>query len=76
MWRVDVIMPRIIEQAQETLGPYKADEGFPDPSFVVHLPNDVYSGSNLFAIQKIFNGKFQFDIFFESASAKQKLDCS
>lgn len=45
----------------------------PDPSFVLQLPDEIYTGSNLFAVQKSFEGEFQFDIFFESASAKQKL---
>lgn len=50
-------------------------EDIPDPSFTLRLPNDIHSGSNLFAFQKIFDGKFQFDIFFESADVKQKIDC-
>jgi mannosyl-oligosaccharide glucosidase len=74
----DAIMPKILEGAQERVGSYQTTEGQgpPDPSFVLRLPNEVYSGSNLFAVQKIFDGKFQFDIFFESGSAKQKLDGS
>lgn len=77
MCRADVIMPKILERAQASVGSYqKNEQGPPDPSFVLHLPNEVYSGSNLFAIQKTFDGEFQFDIFFESGSAKQKLDCS
>jgi mannosyl-oligosaccharide glucosidase len=35
----------------------------------------VYTGSNLYAVQKMFEGKFQFDVFFESGSGKQKLNC-
>ncbi|KAF8459900.1 glycoside hydrolase family 63 protein [Gautieria morchelliformis] len=74
----DAIMPKILEGAQARVGSYQITEeqGPPDPSFVLRLPNEVYSGSNLFAVQKIFDGKFQFDIFFESGSAKQKLDAS
>ncbi len=29
----------------------------------------------MYAVQKIFDGPFEFDVFFESASAKQKLTC-
>src|SRR6266481_7015985 len=72
----DVIMPKILPGAQAAVASYqKKEQGAPDPSFVLHLPNEVYSGSNLFALQKLFDGKFQFDIFFESGSVKQKLDC-
>lgn len=47
----------------------------PDPAFVLQLPDEVLTGSNLYAVQKMFDGPFSFDIFFESASAKQKLTC-
>lgn len=67
-------MQSMIKRAQEILTPYK-DIGFPDPSFVLQLPDEVYTGSNLYAIQKSFEGEFQFDVFFESASSKQKLSC-
>lgn len=76
MCYVDAIMPKILEGAQASVNFYQQSEQEPpDPSFVLHLPNEVYSESNLFAVQKLFDGKFQFDIFFESGSAKQKLDC-
>ena len=34
--------------------------GFPHPSFILQLPDDVYTGSNLYAFQKSFDGAFQF----------------
>jgi len=65
----------IIKRAQDILTSYKDPvTGPPDPSFVLQLPDEVYTGSNLYAIQKSFDGKFQFDVFFESASSKQKLN--
>jgi mannosyl-oligosaccharide glucosidase len=71
----EILFPKLLEVAQTSVDAYKKRElPFPDPSFAIRLPNDVYSGSNLFAIQKTFDGKFQFDIFFESGSNKQKLD--
>lgn len=61
--------------AQETLKPYQqAETSPPDPSFLFQLPNEVRSSSNLFAVQKTFDGEFQFDIFFESSSTNQGLD--
>jgi mannosyl-oligosaccharide glucosidase len=53
---------------------YQGNPPPPDPAFVMSLSNEVYSGSNLYAIQKMFDGEFSFDIYYESASAKQKLD--
>jgi mannosyl-oligosaccharide glucosidase len=70
----EITLSTIIEGAKEILQEYKDPvTGAPDPSFVLRLPNDVYSSSNLFAVQKLFEGRFQFDVFFESASAKQQL---
>jgi mannosyl-oligosaccharide glucosidase len=70
----DIILQQIIKRAQEILSPYK-DGNPPDPSFVLQLPDEVYTASNLYAIQKSFEGEFQFDVFFESASSKHKLSC-
>ncbi|KAN0141302.1 Glycoside hydrolase [Lactarius tabidus] len=46
----------------------------PDPSFTLQLSDETYSGSNLFAIQKFFDGKFQFDVFFESRSTHANMN--
>ncbi|TDL27204.1 glycoside hydrolase family 63 protein [Rickenella mellea] len=75
VWQArDHLMNAILKHAQEALTPYKDPaNGVPDPSFTLQLPDEVYTGSNLFAVQKTFNGEFQFDVFFESGSAKQKL---
>ncbi|KAK7023769.1 mannosyl-oligosaccharide glucosidase [Favolaschia claudopus] len=73
VWQAkEVILQQVIKRAQEILAPYK-DGNPPDPSFVLQLPDEVYTASNLYAIQKSFDGEFQFDVFFESASSKQKL---
>ena len=70
------ILQDIIKHGTETIGPWKDHpEGPPDPSFVYQLSDEILSGSTLYAIQKPFDGPFSFDIFFESASAKQKLSC-
>lgn len=71
-------MGDIFKRASAILEPYRgaqAAPGVPDPSFVLQLADEVYFGSNLYAVQKTFEGEFQFDVFFESASAKQKLTC-
>jgi mannosyl-oligosaccharide glucosidase len=71
-------MQDIITRANDILAPYLEDKsggGGPEPSFVLHLTNDVHQGSNLYAVQKSFLGEFQFDVFFESASGAHSLDC-
>ena len=74
--RVDMIMDAVLRHAQDVLAPYKdTGTGPPDPTFTLQLPDEVYSGSNLYAVQKTFRGKFHFDVFFDSPSVKQKLSC-
>ncbi|KAG5727592.1 putative mannosyl-oligosaccharide glucosidase [Termitomyces sp. T112] len=75
IWQAkDSILNALIIRAREVLGSYQDPEaGLPDPSYVLQLPDETYSGSNLFAVQKLFDGPFQFDVFFESGSSKQKL---
>lgn len=69
-------MNAILKHAQEVIGPYQDPAvGAPDPSFVLQFPDEVYTSSNLYGIQKSFDGEFQFDVFFESGSNKQKLSC-
>ncbi|KAG9010083.1 Processing alpha glucosidase I [Tulasnella sp. JGI-2019a] len=51
-------------------------QGLPEPAFLLTLPDDVTSGSNVYAIQKQFEGEFTFDIFYESASGEHHLDAS
>lgn len=76
MLRSEFIMAKVQEHAQKLIVKYQdPSRGPPDPSFVLQLPDETLSGSNLYAIQKSFDGPFQFDVFFESASAKQPLTC-
>ncbi|KAJ7584339.1 glycoside hydrolase [Mycena floridula] len=70
-----IILQSIIQRAQDIVNPYK-DIGPPEPAFVLQLPDEIHIGSNLIAVQKSFMGEFQFDVFFESASAKHKLSAS
>lgn len=73
----DHILKELVERAREAVQPYRDPQvGLPHPSWILQLPDDVYTGSNLFAFQKSFDGPFQFDVLYESASAKQKLSCT
>ena len=72
----EIILKSLIERANDVLQPYRDPAvGVPDPSFGLQLPDDIYTSSNLFAVQKLFQGQFQFDVFFESGSTKQALNC-
>ncbi|KAF8270316.1 glycoside hydrolase [Lactarius quietus] len=70
----------LIDHTTDRQNAGKAVEGItdmkqaPDPSFTLQLSDETYSGSNLFAIQKFFDGKFQFDVFFESRSANTNMN--
>ena len=66
-------MKSIMEHGQAAVASFQ--DSPPDPSFVLQLPDDVYSGSNLYAVQKFFDGPFRFDVYFDSGSVKQKLTC-
>ncbi|CCM02864.1 uncharacterized protein FIBRA_04976 [Fibroporia radiculosa] len=71
------LIKNILTHGQEVLSPYtESPLGLPDPSFGLQFSDDVYTGSNLYAVQKMFDGPFQFDVFYESASAKQKLSAT
>jgi mannosyl-oligosaccharide glucosidase len=54
----------------------KGQDSAPHPSFTLQLSDETFSGSNLLAVQKFFDGKFQFDVFFESQSARTQLSCT
>lgn len=69
----DILIAMIANNFRKVTGPYEGN--LPDLGYVLTLPNDVYTGSNFYAVQKTFDGPFQFDVFFESGSAEQKLSC-
>ena len=74
--QTELILQNIASYAKSTLASYtNPSDGAPDPSFVLQLEDENPTGSNIFAVQKTFDGKFQFDIYFESHSAKHKLSC-
>ena len=70
----EYILQSIINHAKTAITPFQ-DPGVapPDASFVLQLPDEVFTGSSLYAVQKTFEGPFQFDIIYENANVKQKL---
>lgn len=68
----EFIMKEIAENAGNALQGVKGSNS-PDPSFTLQLSDETLSGNNLLAFQKLFDGKFQFDVFYESRSAQKKL---
>ncbi|KIK79717.1 glycoside hydrolase family 63 protein [Paxillus rubicundulus Ve08.2h10] len=72
----EFIMQSLLKRAGPIAEQYRQAEHAPDPSFVLQLPDETVTASNLFAVQKLFDGEFEFDVFFESSSASQKLDSS
>lgn len=70
----EVILKTILEHGRDVVTPYTNQQnGLPDPSYVLSLPNEVLAGSNVFGVQKHFDGPFQFDVIFDSASNTQKI---
>ncbi|KAG6376058.1 glycoside hydrolase [Boletus reticuloceps] len=70
----DFIMQSILKHAGPIAEQYPQADRVPDASFILQLPDETVSASNLFAVQKFFDGEFQFDVFFDSASSHKKLD--
>ena len=72
--RAEYFMRSIMERARPLIAPYQDPAvGAPDPSFILQLPDENAIGSNLYGVQKFFDGPFQFDVYFDSASVKQHL---
>lgn len=72
---IDFITQSILKYAKPIAEQYREGDYSPDPSFVLQLPDETVTASNLFAVQKFFDGEFQFDVFFDSASSPNDLDC-
>ena len=73
----EIVVTTILERANEILlrAHNNVEKALPHPSLGLRLPNHVEASSNLFVIQKFFEGSFQFDVFFESSNSRQRLDC-
>ncbi|CAE7193650.1 unnamed protein product [Rhizoctonia solani] len=72
VWQAkDILLKNIIDHATTVIKPYNEDkQNPPDPAFVLALEDEVRSGSNLYAVQKTFNGPFSFDVYYQSGSAE------
>ncbi|KAI0287922.1 glycoside hydrolase family 63 protein [Russula brevipes] len=77
VWRAkELIMQDLVQNAGKALEDFKDKNNLPDPSFTLQLSDETLSGSNLLAFQKFFDGKFQFDVFYESRSAQKNLNAA
>jgi len=72
-YETEFIMKEIAENAGNVMQDFKGSNSAPDPSFTLQLSDETLSGNNLLAFQKFFDGRFQFDVFYESRSAQKKL---
>lgn len=70
---VDFIVGHTNERFEKILNKY-GRENLPDPALLLSLSNEVAYGSNLFAIQKTFEGAFTLDIYYDSGSPGSALD--
>lgn len=59
---------------QETVNKYSGET---DPALLFKLPNEIRSGATLFGFQKVYEGIWSFDIFFDSKSMPGgvRMDC-
>jgi mannosyl-oligosaccharide glucosidase len=72
-YETEFIMKEIADNAGNAVQNVKGSNSAPDPSFTLQLSDETLSGNNLLAFQKFFDGKFQFDVFYESRSAQKTL---
>jgi mannosyl-oligosaccharide glucosidase len=73
----EYIMDEVFARTSVILEPFRSQDykgKVPNPAFTLQVSNSIQPGSNLYAVQKAFKGPFQFDVFYESASANHKLD--
>lgn len=68
-------MQSVVKHAGPIAEQYRQADYMPDASFILQLPDETVTTSNLFAVQKLFDGEFQFDVFFDSESSHKELDC-
>lgn len=66
-------MQNVVSEAQREVPKYPSGTA-PEPAFILSLSNEVYNGASLFAFQKAFEGEFSFDVYYEAADVKQRLD--
>ncbi|KAI9463402.1 glycoside hydrolase [Russula earlei] len=70
------IIDDLVQNAGNAVRGVKEADSVPHPSFTLQLSDETLSGNNLLAFQKSFDGEFQFDIFYESRSARTNLSAA
>ena len=80
-WRAkDAIMGEAVRGAQAKMGKYGQDSA-PDPAVLFALNNAWDKDANFYAFQKVYEGPFRFDVFYDSlddgdVTAGSRLDCT
>ena len=80
-WRAkDAIMGEAVKGAQAKMGKY-GQESAPDPAVLFALKNAWDKDANFYAFQKVYEGPFQFDVFYDAleggdVAAGSRLDCA
>lgn len=69
----DLILSQTNTRVQELITKYTRED-LPDPALMLSLQNKIASGSNLFAVQKNYEGAFTLDVYFDSNSPGSALD--
>jgi mannosyl-oligosaccharide glucosidase len=59
----------MMANAQKMVDKY-GQESLPDPAITLSLENQVNFGSNLMAFQRLFEGEWSFDVYFEMENSK------
>ncbi|EJU05594.1 glycoside hydrolase [Dacryopinax primogenitus] len=78
IWQAEDLVSRALMAHAEPLvtkyGGKEAPDELPDAAFLLMLDDHIARGSNFYAIQKIFDGPFSFDVHYETADSKQTFD--
>ena len=69
----DILLNAIGLRSREILPTYGQDKLL-DPAVLLTLPDEVKYGANLFGFQKVYEGKWSVDVFFDSDVSPAQLD--
>ncbi|KAI5478238.1 mannosyl-oligosaccharide glucosidase, glycoside hydrolase family 63 protein [Pseudohyphozyma bogoriensis] len=74
IWQAkNILMNSFLTNVQSVVEAYKGSSP-PDPAILFALPNEVRYGATLYGFQKTYEGKFELDIYFDSAATPSTLD--
>lgn len=71
--KADVFLNAITTRYREVFPSYSQDK-LPDPAVLLTLPDEARYGANLFGFQRVYEGTWAVDIFFEPESTHSPLD--